>query len=162
MAADYFPLEPGLTLEYSYRDPETTDGRRRFEVLLVERLPGATVASCRRTTYKSGKTPAQVRLQMTQDLKRGWLIDSLGGKEFPLPPAAGQVWSEPPERCEVASLSAVKRVPAGEFASCLKIVRLAAGGDAGYEERIYAPGIGLIYAGSRVEGDEYELELLSR
>ena len=47
-------------------------------------------------------------------------------------------------RCTVASLDFKTKVPAGEFTRCLRITYPIAGGDAGWGERVYAPGIGLI------------------
>jgi len=83
---------------------------------------------------------------MISDPAKGWLTSSLWGKEFPLPPKPGAEWDQSPDLYKVEELKAGIQVPAGFFTDCLKVVRFAAGGDAGTETRYYAPDVGLVYA----------------
>lgn len=163
MAADYFPLEKGLRLSYRHKDAAGAAGEMRFEVASILEKGGVVTADCRRTFVAADDTRTRTpRYLMIKDPGVGWLTSSLWGKEFPLPPKPGDEWLKAADRFQVTELQAGIQVPAGFFTDCLRVVRFAAGGDAGTEERFYAPSVGLVYALSTDENDPYELALLKK
>jgi hypothetical protein len=155
MAKDYFPLRKGLKLDYRHKFGTAKPGKMRFEVISADEQPGSTSATCVRI-FDGKPSPEYV---MLKDEKKGWLSSSNWGKEFPLPPVVGKEWQRSPDLFRVEALDEEIETPAGKFTDCLKVVRLAAGGDAGTEERYYAEDVGLVYAFSNDESDPYELAL---
>jgi hypothetical protein len=147
---DYFPLVPGLVLEYR---SETADSRHdlRFEVLSVS---GQT-AKCRKTIREpSGEKTVELEVRRTAQgvYNRDFL-------EFPLPARAGAKWSEAPRSYEIETLSGEAVTPAGKFSGCLKVSYLIAGGDGGGGERFYAPGIGFVFESCSDELEPFNILL---
>jgi hypothetical protein len=159
--ADFLPLKQGLVLEYALKDAEG-EGRLRFEVLAVEQKGQGIKAKCQRTITRPESEGSQIKYTVTKDPAKGWLSSSAWGKEFPLPPVVGKKWRSGSDACRVDALDAVAETPAGKFEGCLRVLRLVAGGDEGSEERLYAPGVGLLRAVSNDESDAYKLALLKK
>jgi len=149
---DYFPLSEGLCLEYRTQSSAQSGGWR-FEVVSSVTQGVVTRAHCRRTPLGAG---AAVDLTVTKDDRGVFMGRAL---EFPLPAEPGRRWTRAPNAYRIADLDAVKTVPAGTFRDCLRVVYLIAGGDAGCGERLYAPGVGLIYDMCADESDPCELAL---
>lgn len=141
-AVDYFPLIPGLVLEYQGNAPGEPPSTSRFEILSVtQKWPTSrTVAKCR-TTWTSGSDNGSRDFEIVK--REDGIFE---GREpvLRLPLTIGDSWSEGNLKCEIASFEATTTVPAGEFKHCLRIAYLIAAGDAGSGERFYAPGIGLV------------------
>lgn len=153
-AADYFPLQPGLVLEYRTKD-SSSQGRVIIEVVSVSKKPKTTQALLRRITEWGG--PAKTLEYPVLRDTSGVYTD--GEKEFPFPLTLGRKWSRRPNEYTVDALDAVVKVPAGTFRGCLRVSYLIGGGDAGSGERYYAPGIGFVYEACADEIDPYEFAL---
>lgn len=151
---DYFPLIPGLRLDYITKNAEGS-GLMRVEVLSVARRGGVLRGRCRRVTEWEG----EVETEEYAVLKRSTGVYSGPEKEFPLPAAVGRKWRRYPNEYRVESLKAVTTVPAGTFRNCLRVGYLIAGGDAGGGERYYAPGVGFVRELRSDESDPYEFLL---
>lgn len=154
---DYFPLIPGLVLEYQGIAPAEPPSTSRFEILSVTQKGPTlrTVAKCR-TTWTSGSDSESRDFEIVKGRMRG--RDGIFDERelvLPLPLAIGDSWSEGNLKCTVASFDATTRVPAGEFKNCLRIAYLIAAGDAGSGERFYAPGIGLVREDHRDEASPW-------
>ena len=155
---DYFPLRTGLKLHYRHKDATGKVGKMAFEVIHADEQGGVTTATCVRI-FDGRPSPEYV---MVNDPVKGWLTSTAWGKEFPLPPVVGKEWNKQPDLYKVEALDAEIETPAGKFTNCLKVVRLVAGGDAGFEERYYAEDVGLVYVMSNDEADPYELALTKK
>lgn len=147
-APDYHPIEPGLRLEYELRRAQGV------ERLVLEYLDGGRL----RRTW-SGPDGAEASVERVERREDG--VYHAGELVLPLPPALGRRWELPPRSCWVAALDAAVETPAGRFEGCARVAYLIAGGDAGSGERLYAPGVGLVYEACREEADPYETRLLS-
>ena len=134
---DYFPLVEGIVLEYRTKSASGAGGYR-FEVVSAASEGGATRAHCRRTPLAGGEPADLTALRNERGVYLGQAL------ELPLPLEAGREWSRGAQAYRVASLDAVKTVPAGTFRGCLRVAYLIAGGDGGSGEKFYAPGVGLV------------------
>lgn len=149
----YFPLIEGFAWEYQMKSAAGLS-RYRFAVVSAAEDGGVLRAHCRRQ-FEGG--PA-ADVTVTKDARGVFVGKAL---EFPLPPRLGRAWVRSPNDYRVASLDAVKAVPAGTYRGCLRVVYAIAGGDAGWGERFYAPGVGFIQETCHDEADPFEVSLLS-
>ncbi len=153
-ARDYFPVKPGLVLQYRTKNA-SGEGVLTIEVLTVGTYGDIVTARCLRTT----KWGREKSAQEYDVLKDGTGVYTDNAPEFPMPPRVGRKWDRYPNAYEIEDDEAVTTVPAGTFRDCLKITYLIAGGDAGSGERYYAPGIGLVRENCTDESDPYEFTL---
>ena len=161
--ADYFPLKEKTRFEYKFTSTEF-DGTARvlIDILSVKKKAAKIVAEARMIFELRDSHTTQY--QITRDAK--WLTTAdgviIGGRrEFPLPPKEGAKWDEYPDSSEIISLSDKVSIKAGKFASCMKVVTMLGGGDAGKSVRYYAPGVGYILEEYNGEDKTCELELLA-
>ncbi|MFA6003889.1 MAG: hypothetical protein WC881_07460 [Elusimicrobiota bacterium] len=152
---DYFPLDEGLALEYISKSASGTGGYR-FEVVTSADSGGVIRAHCRRVPRDAGG-----KAWDAQALKDGRGVFFDAALELPLPPEPGRRWTRAPNQYRIDAADAVVTVPAGTFRDCLRVVYTIAGGDAGWGERLYAPGVGLVYEMCSDEAEPFEL-LLTR
>lgn len=144
----------GSALEYALSRAQG-EGRLVVEVLSVAQGPKGPEARCRRTET-IGAESSRSEFTVTKD--SSWVrVD--GQKELPCRPAVGMRWEAHAVSFMVEGLDAEVRVPAGEFAGCLKVSYLVAAGDAGSGERFYAPGVGLVREECAEESDPFEAGL---
>ncbi|MBI3552615.1 MAG: hypothetical protein HY077_08850 [Elusimicrobia bacterium] len=155
-ARDYYPLRPGLVLNYRTRNASGS-GLMTVEVVKVGRSGAIFNARCRRTT-KWGAEKSQEEYEVLKD-STGVYIGS--APEFPLPPRVGRTWDLYPKEYRIEDVAATAKVPAGTFRNCLKISYLIGGGDGGFGERWYAPGVGFVRETCDDETDPFEHTLLS-
>ncbi len=153
---DYFPLTKGLVLEYRTKNAQGS-GTMSIEVLSVAKSKAALKALCHRTTSWGG----QEKHEEYAVLKDATGVYSGSEPEYPLPVKLGRKWNRYPNEYEIAAIDAVATVPAGTYLGCLKVSYLVAGGDAGFGERFYAPGVGFISEICTDESDPYEFALRS-
>ena len=150
---DYFPLTPGLKLVYDTRD----DGGQRtltFEVLSASKKGRVTTAKCRQAVSGVSKPTEYEVIRKPRGIYSPW------GKEFPLPLAPDLAWlRNEHQQCWVDALDATVTVSLCEFKDCLRIWWTIDEGEGGSGERCYAPGVGLVYANSSEDGDEFEMSL---
>lgn len=81
--------------------------------------------------------------------------------EIPTPLFQGQVWRENYLTSRVTSFEAKASVPAGNFTDCLGITARIGGADPGSDDRIYAPGIGLVAENVTTENRQESFKLIS-
>lgn len=153
---DYYPFVEGWTLEYVLKDAHG-EGILRAAFRKVERRAGASRAAVEQTIQRGEDAPESFVYTVRKTAKGVWT--SAWGREFPLPAAQGKTWRRGASDFAIESLSAKKAVPAGVFKDCLEVSFVVAGGDAGGGRKLYAPGVGLVYALSAEEDDPYELSL---
>ncbi len=150
---DYFPLDPSLKLVYDMRD-EGGQGTLTFEVLCASKKGRVTTAKCRQTVSGVSKPTEYEVIRKPRGIYSPW------GKEFPLPLAPDLAWlRNEHQQCWVDALDATVTVSLCEFKDCLRIWWTIDEGEGGSGERCYAPGVGLIYANSSEDGDEFEMSL---
>jgi hypothetical protein len=150
-APDFLPLTPGLRLEYAL-----TRGAEE-SALAVENLaaPGGGVLVRRTETGPGGDARTETGLAERRD--DGVYVG--GALVLPLPPRVGAEWSRPPRSYRVEALDARAETPAGDFAGCLRVGYLIAGGDGGCGERFYAPDVGLVRERCGDEASPFEAAL---
>jgi hypothetical protein len=150
-APDYLPLEPGLRLEYAVsRAQETRE-------LHVEHLPAPGGGVLLRRTWTAADGAKEAETSRAEKRADGVYVD--GELLLPEPPRPGAEWLHPPRSYRVESAGAPASTPAGKFADCLRVSYLIAGGDAGCGERLYAPGVGLVWERCADEADPFEVAL---
>lgn len=144
---DYFPLIPGLILDYEGEEIGEPTSTSKFEILNVtKKWPTPRIyAQCRNTWAHGGDTGSRdiEIVKRIDDIDHQGIFEG-GRLLLPLPLKIGYSWAEYPLQFTVDSFDATTVVPAGEFRHCLYIKYLIAGGDAGWGRRFYAPGIGLV------------------
>ncbi len=163
MAAEYFPLKEQTRYEYKFTSTEFEgDAKIYIDILEVKKKTGKTVAQARMIFELRDSHTTEYTI--TRDAKWFTTADGVitgGRREFPLPAKEGAKWNEYTDTCEIISLSDKVSIKAGKFASCMKIVTMLAGGDAGKSVRYYAPGVGYILEEYYGEDKTCELELLA-
>src|SRR5437763_1567826 len=143
---DYFPLVPGLILEYRGLEQQEEESGEptstsKFEILsVVKKWPTLQIHAECRSSWTQGSDTGSRKFKIVRrenGIYEGYAL------LLPLPLEIGYSWSGD-YLYTVDSFDATTVVPAGEFRNCLLITYLIAGGDAGWGRRYYAPGIGLI------------------
>lgn len=152
---DYHPVEAGLRLEYELRRAGGT-WTLALDYLEARREGERVVARLRRVWR--GPDGEQSSVETVERKPDG--VYHAGQLVLPMPPARGRSWDYPPRQYRMEGLDGTAAVPAGEFKGCARVSYLIAGGDAGSGERLYAPGVGLVYEACREEADPYETRLL--
>lgn len=145
---DYFPLKKGWTLYYSQASTEF-EGKAEIRICVesVKKRGRGKVGELRMSTTLNGHT-VNVVFEVTATSKEVVASNGIafGGRtEFKLPAKVGLKWDEEPDTHQITSTTEKVKVPAGSYAKCLKVETEIGGGDSGKGQRVYAPGVGLVY-----------------
>jgi hypothetical protein len=158
---DYFPLSPGLRRRYQVNDGIEEDPylipKVTFAVLRVEGVWPEIRAEIARTEGddESGKVH---KYAITCTEAGVFANDKL---ILPFPIEEGRQWEGSHGTYTVQTKDRTEAVPAGVFENCLRVTYPIHGGDSGWGEQIYAPGVGLIRETYSDEASPWTLELLS-
>ncbi len=153
---NWIDVSEGLRLEYRTLSA-SGESEVSLEILEVRREGAATIARVRRAWRGAGGTgSSEERLELRED---GCFRD--GGLELPSSPAPGARWARPPREYFVEGLDGAVETPAGRFSGCLRVGYLIAAGDAGSGERLYAPGVGLVYEKCSAEAEPYSTKIVA-
>lgn len=155
----YFPLVPKAVYTYVYTS-SAFYGPKTIRLEYLHYSAKDRAVSVMKTITYNGASRNEVYGVHAQDdgvYATGGLI---GGRrmEFPLPVTVNKDWSETAGVTRIASVEAVRQVPAGTFRGCLQVT---AGGDDAGAERYYAPGVGLVYEQLRAAGRTDTVKLVS-
>jgi len=141
----YLPISIKGVYEYEFTSSEFQGAKKVIvEYKGYSEKDSMAIASI---TYfnKNGKKTYDFTLKIAQNgIVASDTILAGARVEIPFPLFKGKEWTENSDKNRVSTFSAKVSVPAGTFDNCLKITTKIGGGDAGFSERYYAPGKGLV------------------